>query len=105
MSLAVSRKFRAAAHGVWSIFVCRYELVGVCRNSDDSYNQQKSRSCEETAKLRASFLIYAQAYQLSQSIDEDDDREIVSYLDMVGLYLHAEGKGEKHRSEDGLRKP
>ena len=105
MGVAGSGEFRAATHGIWGVLICRDELVGVCGYAYDSDHQQKSGGRKETYRFLLSVLVHAQADEQGDGIYEYHYREIVCDLDMIGLYLHAEGKGEEHGSEHRLRQP
>ena len=105
MAVAVGSEFRAAAHGVWGVFVCWDELVGVGGYAYAADREQQGRCRKEVFQMGAFLLVYAKAYQKAEGIYEDDDCQIICYLDMVGLYLEAEGKGEKDGAQNGQRKP
>ena len=106
MGVAVGRQFRAAAHGVWSVLVCRDELVCIGSDSDDSDDKKQGGSGEEALQERASAcLVKTDVYELTDCVCEDHDCKVVCDLQVVGLYLHAQRECEQGRSENGLRQP
>ena len=106
MAVAVCRQFGAAAHRIWSVFVCRDELVGVGRNAHDANDQQQGGRGEEAAKLLAAAgLVDADVDQQPYGVCEYHNGQVVCYLQVVGLDLHAERECEEGGTEDGLRQP
>ena len=106
MAVAVGRQFRAAAHGVWSVLVCRDELVCIGCNADDSDDKKQGGGGEEALQERASAcLVKADVYELTDCIGEDHDCKVVCDLQVISLDLHAQCECEQGCSENGLRQP
>ena len=106
MAVAVGRQFGAAAHGVWSVFVCRNQFISIGCYAHQADDQQQGGRGEEAAKLLAAAgLVDADVDQQPYGVCEYDDGQVVCDLQVVGLDLHAERECEKGGSEDGLRQP
>ena len=96
-------QFRASAHGVRGVSVSGNQLVEVGSYADPSDYQQHRRDYEKPSGEL--LLPHACVHQHDYGVDENDDGQIVRYLRVVRLYLHAEGQCEQHRSEEGRRQP
>ena len=105
MAVAVGREFRTASHGVWGVLVGRDEFVGIGGYADASDRKQQGRCHKEAFQVGAPILVYAKTYQKAYGIYENHYCQIICNLNMVGLYLEAEGKGEKDGAQNGQRKP
>ena len=105
MRVTVGRKFRTASHCVRSIFVSRNKFIGIGSDTDAADYKKKSGCGKETFDQRALCLVYAKADEQANGIYEYDYCEVICDLDMIRLYLHAEGEGEKDCSEDCFREP
>ena len=91
----------AAAHGVRRVFHRRQELGGVGGDARDTQDQQERRSGEEAAPEA----LLPDRYHQHDDVDQDQQREVVGDLRVVGLDLEAQRQAEQRRPEDGARQP
>ena len=91
----------AAAHGIRGVFHRGQEFDGVGGDAGDAQDQQQCRCCEEAAPEA----FFPDRHHQHDDVDQDQQREVVGDLRMVGLDLEAQRQAEQRRPEDGARQP
>ena len=103
MAFAVCCKLRSATHCVWGVFICRDELICICRDTKTAHDKKECRRDEES--FDKVLMMHAEVDEHCNCVYKDYDGEIIGNLDMVCLNLHAECESKEHSSKNSLRQP